>query len=88
MKTGGIVSTPRANLIVALGYILGGYIGSLVSFPPANISPFWPPSGIALAALLLCGKRILPGLFLGLDCPVSFLRDSQIGKDAGADQHE
>ena len=66
MKTGGIVSTPRANLIVALGYILGGYIGSLVSFPPANISPFWPPSGIALAALLLCGKRILPGLFLGI----------------------
>ena len=66
MKTGDIVSTPRANLIVALGYLLGGYVGGLVSFPPADISPFWPPSGIALAALLLCGKRILPGLFIGI----------------------
>ena len=66
MKTGFTVSTLGANLIVALGYILGGYAGDLLSFPPVDLSPVWPPSGIALAALLLYGKRILPGLLAGI----------------------
>src|SRR5262249_52188669 len=30
-----------------------------------NVSLVWPPSGIALAALLLCGYRIWPGIALG-----------------------
>lgn len=29
------------------------------------ISIFWPPSGIALAALLISGKKYWPGIFLG-----------------------
>ena len=66
MKTGLTVSTLGANFIVALGYILGGYVGDLLSFPPVDLSPVWPPSGIALAALLLYGKRILPGLLAGI----------------------
>ncbi len=28
-------------------------------------SPWWPPAGIALAALLLQGRRVWPGVFLG-----------------------
>ena len=28
-------------------------------------SPFWPPSGISLAALILAGARLLPGVFIG-----------------------
>ena len=60
------MSILRSNLIVALGYILGGYVGHLLTFAPADVSPVWPPSGIALAALIICGKRILPGLFIGI----------------------
>ena len=30
-----------------------------------NASPVWPPSGIALAAVLLLGYRVWPGILLG-----------------------
>ena len=33
---------------------------------PVAISPVWPPAGIALAALLMFGKWVLPGIFLGV----------------------
>lgn len=33
--------------------------------PHPNITAVWPPSGIALAAVLLCGYRLLPGVALG-----------------------
>ncbi len=29
-------------------------------------SPFWPPSGIAIAAILLWGYRVIPGVFVGV----------------------
>lgn len=37
----------------------------LVSLPGGEVSPIWPPSGIALGAVLLFGYRVLPGVFLG-----------------------
>lgn len=56
------------NVLVFLGYCLGGYAGHLLAIPPAYVSPIWPPAGIALAALLLYGVRVLPGLI-----PAAFL---------------
>ncbi len=53
------------NLSVAGGYFLLGYVGTLLSAPPSNVSPVWPASGFALAIVLVFGKRVLPGLFLG-----------------------
>lgn len=55
------------GLIVAIGtiYYAAARLSLLLSFEQTNSSPFWPPSGIALAALILCGSRVWPGIFAG-----------------------
>jgi PAS domain S-box-containing protein len=52
-------------LLVAAGYFLLGRAGQLLTVPPSYATAIWPPSGIALAAILLFGNRVLPGIFLG-----------------------
>ena len=51
--------------ILALGYALAGGLGLLLAIPPGYATAVWPPSGIALAALLLWGLRAWPGIWLG-----------------------
>jgi len=50
---------------VFAAYLLAGKIGLAVPFTSGNISPFWPPAGVALAAILLLGYRIWPAVALG-----------------------
>lgn len=52
-------------LIVAAGYIVAGRLGLLLALPPGYAAPVWPAAGLALAALLLGGPRLWPGVFLG-----------------------
>ncbi len=54
-----------ANVIVALGYFLGSYIGTQLTIVPSYASPIWPASGIALVAVLIYGRKIFPGLLIG-----------------------
>ncbi|MGR9072891.1 MAG: CHASE domain-containing protein, partial [Gammaproteobacteria bacterium] len=54
-----------SNLVIAAAYFSGGILGMMLAFAPSNASPIWPASGIALGGLLICGKKILPGLFIG-----------------------
>src|SRR2546428_12870661 len=53
--------------VVALAaiYFCAGKLGLLLAFVNASVSPVWPPTGIALAALLMWGYRLWPGIFLG-----------------------
>ncbi|MEW6039534.1 MAG: MASE1 domain-containing protein [Pseudomonadota bacterium] len=54
------------NLVVALAYAVAGFgTSALLSGYSFFPSPFWPPAGIALAAALLGGMRLWPGLFAG-----------------------
>ncbi len=53
------------NCGVALVYFLAGKLGQILAIPPGTITVLWPPSGIALAAILLRGHSVLPGIFLG-----------------------
>ncbi len=53
------------TLALALAYFAAARLGLLLAFDDTNASPVWPPSGIALAALTLCGLRIWPGVLLG-----------------------
>src|SRR5919108_5112687 len=53
------------NLAVVGAYFLAGKFGLSLAFFHASASAVWPPSGIALAALLLWGYRLWPGIFLG-----------------------
>ncbi|MDX1757192.1 MAG: CHASE domain-containing protein [Marinobacter sp.] len=58
----------RALLIgtgIALIYFVAGYFGLKLAFETTNVSPVWPASGIALAALLLGGLRMWPAITVG-----------------------
>ncbi len=51
------------NLVIAALYILGKAIGKA---PIAGgLSPVWPPTGIALSALVLFGRDAIPGVAAG-----------------------
>jgi len=51
--------------ILALAYFVTGKLAGSILGVTAEASPLWPPAGIALAALLLQGRRIWPGIALG-----------------------
>jgi signal transduction histidine kinase len=46
-------------------YFLAGKLGLHFAFVHASASPVWPPTGIALAAMLLFGVRVWPAIFIG-----------------------
>src|SRR5207249_4219314 len=46
-------------------YFIAGKLGLKLAVVNANATAVWPPTGIALAALLVFGYRVWPGIFLG-----------------------
>lgn len=46
-------------------YFVAGKLGLMLAFLHENASAVWPPAGIALAAALLFGYRVWPGIYLG-----------------------
>ena len=53
------------NILVVLGYIVTAYFGIQLAVPPGYATAIWPPSGIALGAVLTYGLGVLPGIFSG-----------------------
>jgi PAS domain S-box-containing protein len=53
------------QVIIAASYFVTGRLGLMLAVPPGYATAVWPPSGVALAALLLAGCRYWPGVFLG-----------------------
>ncbi|GEM_PF-4131584 len=51
-------------LLLAVVYYLFGLLGSLFSLPQGFAAPIWPSIGIGIAALLLYGYKLWPGIFL------------------------
>lgn len=56
---------PTQILALAASYFISGKLGLLLAIPPGYATAVWPPSGIALAGLLLFGYRAWPGIVLG-----------------------
>ena len=52
-------------VILAVLYFCAGSFGLSLARVHPSASAVWPPSGIALAAILLWGPRLWPGIFLG-----------------------
>ena len=76
--TGGPVSNHRESQMrprsaeyvlatcgIAILYYFTGRLGLLLAIPPGYATAVWPPSGIALAGLLLFGARVWPGVLAG-----------------------
>ncbi|HEX4826005.1 MAG TPA: MASE1 domain-containing protein [Candidatus Polarisedimenticolaceae bacterium] len=59
----------RAQAVLMIGllgmYVLGGKLGLDLAYIHKSATAVWPPSGIALAAFLLCGPRVWPAIFVG-----------------------
>ena len=51
--------------VLTLVYFVTARLGLLFAVIDGVVTLFWPPSGIALAALLLFGRRLWPGILLG-----------------------
>ena len=51
--------------LIALVYVAVARLSLALAIPPGYATPVWPPSGIALAAMLLFGIRSWPGVWLG-----------------------
>lgn len=54
-----------AVAMLAVIYFVTASLALKLAIPPGYASAFWPPAGIALAALLLLGPRVWPGVWLG-----------------------
>jgi signal transduction histidine kinase len=52
-------------LVIATAYCITGKLGLLLAIPPRYATAIWPPSGIALAATLIYGYGVWPGIVLG-----------------------
>lgn len=51
--------------VVALVYYLGARLGLRLAFANKNVTAVWPPTGIAVAALVTWGLRVTPGVAAG-----------------------
>jgi PAS domain S-box-containing protein len=47
------------------GYIVGAFFGLSLSLENPNVTAFWPPTGIAVAAVVIYGPRMWPGVAAG-----------------------
>lgn len=53
------------SLTVAIVYFAGAELGLSLASVHENVTAVWPPTGIAIASLLIFGRRVWPGIFLG-----------------------
>jgi PAS domain S-box-containing protein len=85
------LSTFTRVIILTAFYFIGGLLGRESSFLNGEVSLVWPPSGIALAAILLFGYEFWPGVALGAllvatltVTPLSFAMGTAVGSAVGA----
>jgi integral membrane sensor domain MASE1 len=52
-------------LALAAVYFGAAKLGLSMAFVAEQVTPVWPPTGIALAAIVLLGSRVWPGIALG-----------------------
>src|SRR2546430_5831014 len=52
-------------VFLAAIYFSAAKLALVAAIPPGYATAVWPPSGIALASVLLLGSRIWPGIWLG-----------------------
>jgi PAS domain S-box-containing protein len=51
--------------LLSVAYVAAGRLGLLLAFANENASPVWPPTGLAIGALLILGLRAWPAIAVG-----------------------
>ena len=64
-KARDVITDIGIKALVALVYFGAAKLGLSLAIIHANVSPVWPPTGVAIAAVLLFGYRVWPGIFAG-----------------------
>ena len=57
-----------AFALTALCYALAGVAALPLAIPPGYASPLYPAAGVAVASVLMFGRRMLPAIMLGACC--------------------
>ena len=70
-------------IAVSIFYLVAAQLGLWLAFPGIGNYPVWPPSGVALALMILLGYRIWPGILIGSLITYSFVFINQ-GLDINA----
>jgi integral membrane sensor domain MASE1 len=52
-------------LLVAAAYYLAAIVGLQLALVRGQVTPLWPPTGVALVGLLLLGPSVWPGITMG-----------------------
>ncbi len=74
---------PARIVGLAAVYFAAAKLGLTLASAHASVSPVWPPTGIAIAALLLLGYRSFPGILLGAFLANSYHTDTPTATAAG-----
>jgi signal transduction histidine kinase len=59
-----MISTLLQLAVVALAYWLAALVSLKLALVHGQVTPIWPPVGIALVAILVFGRRVWPSIFL------------------------
>lgn len=59
------VSSVGAIFLLAIAYVVFGRLALMLAIPPGFATAIFPPVGISLAAVLIWGRHLLAGVFLG-----------------------
>src|SRR5215510_15322837 len=54
-----------ASAALTITYVLAATLGLSLASAHNNVSPVWPPTGVAIAGLLIFGLSMWPAIFLG-----------------------
>src|SRR5688572_31307645 len=53
------------NVFLAIVYFAAAEVGLSLASVHTNVTPVWPPAGIAIASVLIFGRQLWPGIFVG-----------------------
>jgi diguanylate cyclase (GGDEF)-like protein len=65
MKRSPFLKRILTGLAVSAAYIVAGKLSLRLASVHPSVSPVWPPTGIAIATLLMLGRRFWPSIFAG-----------------------
>ena len=60
-----VLALAAALAVLAALYVATGKLGLSLSHYHPNATLIWPPTGLSLAALILFGRKLWPGVFIG-----------------------
>src|ERR1043165_6379851 len=62
LRRAGLAGDGLRLVVVAAAYVVGARLGLELAIVNGQVTPVWPPTGIALVAILIFGARVWPAL--------------------------